>query len=344
MEYTDRIFNYVEKHHPKIWNDINLIVRPHKISSVKKIFHKHLQSVDNINIFNENIKNIPLFLLEFCKAMERNFLSPGESYGILLTCRCTNKYTQNTLDKRHLRESSSCFDNIIHSISKDLDFELNIYTSLKQIFEITNKHKLTTIFVKNYRIEELLNLNKFETCYLTTNNKASNLTKDNVCINFKKYIITESFVPKYLKILQKREDRYYIFRNINQSNIIAFTDLKYIYEKCGLVCYIFNLINVIRLQFFKTDNLESKHEKDIINILRYQCYSGELLSLNRFGLMKNKNRSALDKIGFEAIKQNYVNESIKGCIYPVKTSIDKIFFGQQFNLGSGYNFSVLPKK
>lgn len=338
MEFTDRIFNHVRRHYPNIWKRIRNITRLHKLSSIKRIFNEHLKFVDNIKIFNVHKKRVAVFLLKFCEAIQRNFLCPGDSYGVLAVCRFTSIYTQYTLDSRHLKDIQFDCMNFSNPVNKDLNFELNIYTTLNQIFEITNKRKFTTLFVKNYTIDELLNINSLETCYLDTTDSLQN---DQLIL--KNYIITESFIPNYLKIVQKSEHRSFIFRHIDQNNIMAFTDLKYIYKKCGLVCYFFNLIAVVKLQFFKKTSLQSKHERDMINILMYQCYTGILLPLNRNGLKKNENRSGLDRLCFEAIKQIYVNESIKNTEYPVQTSISKLVYGQQFPAGTGYNnFALYP--
>lgn len=340
MEFTDRIFKYVQRHHPNIWKRIRKITRLHKLSSIKRIFNEHLKSVGNIDIFNVHKKRIGVFLLKFCEAIQRNFLCPGDSYGILVACRFTSIYTQDTLDKRNLKDMKSDCMNINYPANKYLNFELNIYTTLNQIFEITNKRKFTTLFVKNYTVGELLNMNSAETCYVDINDFHSH---DGQQLILKNYIITESFIPNCLKILHKSEHRGFIFRHINQNNIVAFTDLKYIYKKCGLVCYFFNLIAVVKLQFFKKTTLESKHERDMINILTYQCYTGTLLPLNRNGLKKNENRSGLDRLCFEAVKQIYVHESIRNIEYPVGTStISKLHYGQQFPIGTGYNdFAVI---
>lgn len=345
MEFTNRIFDFVRDHSPEIWQQIIYSIQPHKISAVKRIFQEHLKFVEDLHIFNEYTHNLPYFLLQFCKSIQRNFLSPGDPYGILVTCRASKIYTQDILDKRHLKETP--LNNATYCINADLHFELYIYTNLSQIYEITNKRKYITLFVQNYTVQNLFDLFPADTtCYLTAPNvpqKALSASNEYVYINFQKFIITESFVSNYLKILFKPQYRSFVLKCINPTRIVAISDLKYVYEKCGIVCYFFNLIQICKLQFFKNMILESKHETDIINILKYQCYTGQLLPLNRNGLRKNTNRSGLDKLSFEAIKQNYISESIKNYQYPVQTSIDKIFFGQQFNEGTGYTFALQPK-
>lgn len=345
MEYTNRIFNYVEQNYPDIWKQILAITRLHKISSVKKIFNEHLKHVEDIDIFNKYKKNIAIFILEFCKSNQRNFLTPGESFGSLLTSRTTYVYTQEALDKRHLKDQNSNFQYFNYPMSNDLHFEIHIYTTLNQIFELTNRRRYTTIFVKNYSVEELLHLNPSETCYLKwIQNEAIGLNNQRVCLNLKTYIITESFVPGYLKIIQKSEHKNFIFRHISHKNIVAFTDLKYIYEKCGLVCFTFNLRKIVKLQFFKHMTVENKHELDILNVLIYLYYSGIMLPINRNGLKKNRNRSGLDRCCFEAIKQNLVAESLKETVYKVQSLIEEFFFGQQVSVGTGYKgFALLSK-
>ena len=336
MKFTNRIFNYVKEKDPKTWNQILRVTRLYKLSSVKKVFDKLLKyNVNDLEIFNDNLERVPVFLLKFCEALLRKCPSPGDSYGTLLTCRTTHIYTQDTLDKRHLKSQNF---NSVHSnyiINNDLNFELNIYTSLNQIFEITNRRKFTTIFVKDYSVQDLLKLNSLETCHLTS-------TLSNACL--KTYIITESFIPGYLKIIQKSEHKHFIFRHINPRNIVAFTDLKYINEKCGLICYYFNLINILKLQFFKKMKIDGEHEKDIINVLKYQYYTGKLLPINRNGLKKNENRSGLDKCAFEAMRQNLTNEAILEKTYLVDSPISQIIVGKQFSVGTGdMNFALKSK-
>lgn len=342
------LFNHVFFNYPDIWNQMQVICRPHKMSSIIHIFRQHLENIEDLQIFNENVVNIPTFLLEFCKTIRRNFLSPGDSYGILLTCRLTKIYTQDTLDKRHLRDQLPALKNCSYNVEKDLRFEVNIYTSLNQIYEITNKRKFTTLFVRNCEIEELLKIAKDETCYLSIkneNNKAENFENGRVYVSLKKFIIVDSFVDDYFKIIcHKLEDKDYVFRHINQSKIVCFTDLKFVFKKCGIISYFFNLIHVIKFQFFKTMNPSGRNYKDISSIIKYQCCTGEPLPLNRNGLRKNKNRSGLEKLCFEAVKQNYVFESIKTKKYSVNDSVSKIYFGQQFNEGSGYQFEIINKE
>lgn len=344
MEYTNKIFNFVEKNYPEIWKQILAITRLHKISSVKKIFNEHLKHVKDIAVFN-NKKNVAVFLLEFCKAIQRNFLTPGDSFGTLETCRTTYVYTQEALDRRHLKDQNSNFQYFNYSISNDLHFEIYIYTTLTQIFEITNRRRYTTLFLKNYSVEELLNLSPSETCYLKLmQNEAYCSNNERVCLNLKTFIITESFVPGYLKIIQKSEHKNFVFRHINHENIVAFTDLKYIYEKCGLVCFAFNLRKIVKLQFFKHMTVENKHEQDILNVLIYLYYSGIMLPINRNGLKKNSNRSGLDRFCFEAIKQHLVSESLKGRVYPIQSLSELICVGQQIDAGTGYKgFALILK-
>lgn len=345
MEYTNRIFNYVEQNDPEIWEQILAITRLHKISYVKKIFNEHLKHLKDINVFNQNEKNIPIFLLQFCKSMQRNFLTPGDSFGTLVTCRTTNVYTQEALDKRHLKDQTSNFQYSIYPISNDLHFEIYIYTTLNQIFELTNRRKYTTIFFKNVTIKELLNICPLDTCYLELmQNQAYCLNNKRVCLNLKNYIITESFVPGFLKIIQKSEHKHFLFRHINHENVVAFSDLKYIYAKCGLVCFAFNLRKIVKLQFFKHMAVENKHELDILNVLIYLYYSGIMLPINRNGLKKNKNRSGLDRICFEAIKQILVSESLKEIEYLVQSLLELCYFGQQVDVGTGYKgFALILK-
>lgn len=339
-----KLFKYVKVNHHKTWIKMHHIIRPHKMNSVIKHFSKHLTEIQDLDIFNNFIHNIPSFLLQFCKTIKRNDLMPGDAYGILLTCRCTKVCTQDTLDKRHLKDDCSALVGCPYEIEQKLRFELNIYNSISQIYEISNKRKFTTFFVENISVDKLLTLD--DACYLSMGrNTAHTLTQKNVYVHLKKFVITKSFLPGILKILtSKSEDREYIFRHVNIRNIIAFTDLKFIFKKCGIICYFFNLIRVVKLQFFKNLHPTGRNYKDLSNIFKFQCYTGEPLPLNRTGLKKNPHRSGLEKLCFEAVKQNYVSESIKNKTYPVDDSISKIYFGQQFNEGTGYKFCILNKE
>nr|XP_042912495.1 uncharacterized protein LOC122272646 [Parasteatoda tepidariorum] len=343
MDEAASIFNYVKEFDSETWRKIKMIIKPHKMSSVLEIFREHLNNLPDLLVFNQHQENIPQFLLEFCKAIQRNFLSPGDPFGILLTCRVTKLYTQNTLDKRHLKDVLPTLSN--YKVEKDLLFELNIFTSLNQIFEIANKRKFTTLFVTGYEVSELLNISKEETCYLSINNKnnkASNIENHNVYFCLKRFIVLDSFVENYSKIIcQKIDDRDYLMRNLKLTRVVALSDVKYVFKKCGIVCYFFNLINLLKLQFFKTMHSTGRNFKDIINILKFQCHMGEPLPLNRNGLKKHPNRSGLEKLCFEAVKQNYVLESIQSKMYDVNDSVSKIVFGEQFVEGTGYKFSLL---
>lgn len=343
---ANKIFRYVKENHPQTWADMLHIIRPHKMQSLIDKFGEHLANVEDIGIFNNHSENLPRFLLEFCKSASRNFLQAGDSYGLLLTCRCTKMHTQDTLDKRHLRDEVQ--EGCSYDVEKKLHFEVNIYSCLSEIYEISSKRKFTTIFFKNYTVQQLLEISKEESCFLTIKlgaNKAATFENDNVYLSLNKFIIVESFVPKVLKVIvQKSEDKDYVFRHTNSTHILGFTDLKFIYKKCGIVCYYFNLIEVVKLQFFKNLHPSGRNYKDICNILKYQCYTGVPLPLNRNGLRRNPNRSGLEKICFEAVKQNYVSESLKHLEYNVDDSISRIFFGQQFNEGTGYKFEILNKE
>ncbi|GFT47356.1 uncharacterized protein NPIL_605961 [Nephila pilipes] len=126
MDAANIIFHHVKNNFPEIWAEIEFVIRPHKMCSVINIFRQHLNNIEDINIFNCNQDNIPIFLLEFCKCIRRNFLSPGDAYGILLTCRSTKMYTQDMLDKRHLSDKFPILQNCSHKVGKDLHFEVII--------------------------------------------------------------------------------------------------------------------------------------------------------------------------------------------------------------------------
>lgn len=345
MSLGEKLFRYVEENALDTWKQILFVIRPHKIESIIAQFDKHLKNVDDLEIFNTHAQNIPKFLLEFCKTASRNFFVPGDPYGLLLTCRCTKIYTQDTLDKRHLKDEVSTLKGCPRDLEQKLRFEINIYSSLNQIYEISNKRKFTTIFVKNCTVSELLMMAYEDTCYLTSGmENAVNYRNDHVYINLNRFIIVDSFIPNILKIIiQKSEDKDFVFRHIEPRNIVAFTDLKYILKKCGIPCYFYNIQKIVKLQFFKNMNVSGRNYKDICNILFYQCRKGEVFPLNRTGVKNDRERSGLGKMSFEAVKQNYVSESIKRKRYPVQDSVSKMYFGIQPNEGTGYNFQIINK-
>ncbi|GFR32844.1 uncharacterized protein TNCT_443241 [Trichonephila clavata] len=83
--------------------------------------------------------------------------------------------------------------------------------------------------------------------------------------------------------------------------------------------------------------------KNIMTILKYQCRTGRPLPLTRDGLAKNPERSPLEILSFEAWKRNCAHMCIEATSVQVNRRTEKMFFGQQFREGTGYDFCLLNK-
>lgn len=334
---TNELFQFVEQEYPEVWRAMLRLVRPHSIRSVKFVFQQHLLHCDNISVF-QNVERIPNFLLEFVRTVTRCILQPGTSYGLLLTCRVTKQNTQATLDGRHLKMNIDDEDTRkkdSQNIPKDLLKEIFLFTDVTHIFEISKTKTFFHILVKNYTDTELLN--RFpDSCFIDFEKgdcfKGSNQFGHKIYYNLAQFIIIKAFTPGVYRILYKnRVHLESLLSHLNSDNIIAFSDVMYVYKKCGISSYFCNLINLLDHQFFKNAKHLTANDFDIVNIIKYQCFSGQPLPLNRNGLRKDPNKSGLERLCFEAVRQNLIEESVKGSQYRVEDSTSKIFFGQQFN-------------
>ncbi|GFQ68168.1 uncharacterized protein TNCT_729891 [Trichonephila clavata] len=336
MEQSLLLFREVELRAPDVYSRILHIIRPHRIESIIRLFGGHLKrNVPDLNIFNTYRTNIPELLLSFVQASRKNFPEPGDAFGIQLTCRITKNDTQSTLDSKHLGSREQC---VQYNVVKSLQYEIQLFSTSAHIFELATKRTFSSVLVRNYTVKELLHRLP-EAGYLERGQPF------NKCRDGRgRYFYVSTF--KYILVKDKHwirivfcflRDLNYLLRYLDATRIVAFTDIKYVFKKCGILCHFFNLLQLVLFQRFN-------NERDIVTVCKYQCKSGQPLPLNRDGLARNSERSPLEVLSFEAPKKNFVRFSTMqpSPTYPVQTSADKIFFGQQFNEGTGYHFALLP--
>ncbi|GFX13553.1 uncharacterized protein TNCV_3136261 [Trichonephila clavipes] len=92
-----------------------------------------------------------------------------------------------------------------------------------------------------------------------------------------------------------------LLRRLDAERVTAFSDIRAVFQKCGIVAYFFNWIRVVQEQLPLQNSV---HMKNIMTILKYQCRTGRPLPLTRYGLAKNPERSPLEILSFEAWKRN----------------------------------------
>lgn len=346
MDAAHTLFLYVQQHRPDLHQEILHLIRPHSLKSVLSFFQEHLEhSVPDLTIFNKHSANIPIFCLEFVKAIRKNFPQPGDAYGIQLTCRITRSDTQGTLDSKHLR--SSLHDGpSSYNVSKELLYELNLFTTQSQVFELAMRHQYSTVFVDGYDLKELWERLP-EAGYLRRGgdfNKAENRQGQHVYVNTFQYVLVQD--QRGVRILyQSAAQLTELLQRLDMRKVVAFSDIRSLLKQCGVVCHFFNMVQLLRRQLFT--NVDSVYEKDVLAVCKYQCRSGQALPLTREGLAKNQERSPIEVLSFEAPKKNYARLCTgpeRTTQYGVTTSADKIFFGQQFNEGTGSGFALLPQE
>ena len=345
MEAVEKLFRYVTSYYPDTMVEIREIIKPYGIESLKKILYKHFEkNVPSLKPINARLEAFPNFLLAFCNVARRQFPQPGDALGIQLTCRITNRYTQQFLDVRHLKnesEISVCTQSAMNSTTKAIHNQINAFTEFSNILEISRNKIYSQILVCE-SLDELMRKIPNSCILERGSDKGIDLESTGVYLNARDFIISTSFLKNNTRILYKKKRNLdYLFRLISIENVVALTDLKFVYEKCGITCFFFNYLTVLKCQFFKKINLDSREEHDIVNVIRFQCSTGTPLPTNRNGLKKNPNRSAIEKLCFEAVKQNLADEAMRGEIYPVSDSTSKMFFGQRFNEGTG-NDDFIP--
>lgn len=333
MEPAERLFAFVQQSFPSVYQEIQQTIQPHSIQALVKHFGAHLaRSVPDLSIFNGVPREkIPQLCLAFAKAARKRFPSPGDAFGIQLTCRITKSDTQDTLDSKHLDYIE---ENREFNVDRGLRSDIELFSRQAQVFQLSSKQKHFSVFLER-STDKLGMFQKVPEMAWLERGMPFNKGRDQS--GQLRYLTTFRFiyVPEQDKILYRSvKDLTLLFKRLD--NVLAISDLKYVFQKCGIVSHFFNLHRVLERQLFTEG--DSPARKDVMTVCKYQCRTGRPLPLSRDGLAKNPERTPIEVLSFEAPKKNYARLC---CQRPpietkVHSSADKIFFGQQFNEGTGY--------
>lgn len=334
-----RMMEYTRLARPDYFEAIMKKITPHKLNAVLCIIEGHLRRYD-LKIFNANISAVPQFMWAIVKHLR--FPIPGTAKGIELACRASKSDTQAALDSKHM--PSSLGFRLEFNVEKAILHELALFSTQKQVFEISNRRRYATVYT-HCSVDELMELLP-EACHLVPNaerNKGKNSEGKFCYLSFCKYIVVED--RGSIKILyQSLKDLYDLLRIISLKNVVAFSDVRNLFQKCGIVSYFFNMVQIVERQLFTND--DSPYEKDILTLIKYQCVSGKPLPLTRDGLAKNPNRTKLEVLAFEAMKKNLTHystdKSSDKWSDASAASADCLFFGQQCKEGDGFSFALIP--
>lgn len=335
-----QLMERTRKARPDLFEAITRKITPHKLDAVLHLMEGHLRRHD-LKIFLENEEAVPEFVWAFVKHMR--IPEPGTAQGICQACRSSKGDTQAALDSKH--NSSSSESRSEFNVEKNVLHELALFSTQKQVFEFSNRRRYATVYA-NCPVEELMNLLP-EACQLVPRaerNKGRNSEGKFQYLSTFKYILVED--RGSVKILyQSLRDLYGLLRRIAPNKIVAFSDVRNLFQKCGIVSHFFNMIKIVERQLFIND--DSAYEKDVLTLMKYQCRSGKPLPLTRDGLAKNPDRTPIEVLSFEAVKKNFGKFSTgkfrKRWSKGLSASADGMFFGQMPQEGDGYRFAVIPK-
>lgn len=329
MDIARILFDYVAKVEPQRYQFMLHMIQPHSLEAVLYHFQRHLEtSVPDLHIFNRNMHRIPDFCFHFVKAIVRQFPTPGDSFGIQLTCRVTKNNTQGTLDSKHLQ--SFTYHEPDFNVDSTIRYELQSFTNHAHFFEMSTRHEYATVFT-SHTSSELLE--RLPNAGVLERGAGFNKSSDGRYLRMFDFIIVED------KVLYKNIKSLFTLL-CRLTKIDGFSDIRMVFQKCGLISYFFNVAHVVKYRFSN----QPIYAKDIMTVVKFQCRTGRPLPLTREGLAKNPERSPLEVISFEAPKTNFARYStINAGTYPVKKSADKMFFGQQFNEGTAY-FALKPRQ
>lgn len=336
-----RLIAIVRERRPDIYEAILQKIRPYSLESVLKIFDCHLSNVPDLNVFNENIDAIPEFVWTVIKYMK--FPIPGDAFGIMVICRVNKSDTQGALDSKHLT-NVNC-QQFEFNVEKEILDELALFSNHMQIFELANRHKYATVYMSPETSLNSLMKRLPSACILE---RGSYFNKGRNAEGSFKYLITFKYIlvedRGSIKVLYRSlADLYQILRHVPLQDIAAFSDIRCLFKKCGITCSFFNMVEIANRQLFMNDG--SKYEKDVITLLTFMFCRGELLPMNREGLAKNKDRTPIDILSFEAMKKNcskLCTGPLRGVWHEVERSLEYIFTGRQFIEGTGYMFACIP--
>lgn len=335
-----RLMEYTREKRPDLFEAIMRKITPHKLDAVLCIMEGHLRRYD-LKVFNENVEAVPQFVWTVVKYLR--FPQPGTAQGILLAYRTSKSDTQAALDSKHMSSSSEFRSEF--NVEKNILHELALFSTQKQVFEFSNRRRYASVYT-NCSIKELFTLLP-EACHLVPHaerNKGKNSDGEFKYLSTFKYILVED--RGSVKVLyQSLKDLYGLLRRVSPKEIAAFSDVRNLFQKCGIVSHFFNMVKIVERQLFTND--ESAYEKDVLTLIKYQCRSGKPLPLTRDGLAKNPDRTMIEVVSFEALKKNFAKfctgESRNQWSGGLSNSAEKLFFGQQCNDGDGYTFAVIPK-
>lgn len=336
-----RLIAVVREKRPDIYKTILQKIRPYSLDSVLKIFECHLRNVKDLSVFNKNVDAIPEFMLTVIRHMKLPI--PGDAIGIMIICRTNKSDTQGALDSKHMTNVNS--HQFEFNVEKEILDESALFSNHMQIFELANRHKYATVFMScdtslPYLMKRLPNA-----CILE---RGGEFNKGRNAEGVFRYLITFKYIlvedrGSFKVFYRSLADLYLILRCVPLKYVVAFSDIRCLFKKCGITCSFFNMVEIARRQLFMNDG--SKYEKDVITLLTFMFRRDELLPMNREGLAKNKDRTPIDIFSFEAMKRNgaklCTGES-RGEWHIVETSLEKIFFGQQPKSGTGYMFACMP--
>lgn len=327
---------------PDLYQEILTKIKPYSLESVLEIFDKHLQNVPDIRIFNLCRDKVPEFCWDII--MHMKFPEPGDAIGINLICRVTKSDTQGALDSKHLQ---SCITNsrlLEFNVEKDILDELAIFSNHMQLFELANRHKYATIFMNhNVAINDLAR--RLPNAGILKRggdyNKGFDDKGNEQYLASFRYVLLED--RGSMKVLYKSlADLYNVLRRVPLRNIYAFSDVRCVFKRCGSLPTYFNMGKLAKRQLFKNDN--PRYEKDITTLLTFMFSRRELLPLNREGLARNKDRTPIDILSFEAMKRNaskLATGDLRGQWIDCQGSNDAILTGSQPVEGTGYHYELL---
>lgn len=316
------------------------ILRPIAIKSFINIIIYNLDNFNIDNIYTSLINNrdCARFFIKLAKIMRKNLPEPGTPYGLLFASKLSKRLVQSNLD----------YKNVTANFNDDVKLSSNIKIKLCQSHMSCLQHVIDIKDLKFYQITCSIKnqiVDKFKQLIF------SNATRSN-CIHYE-HIRTDQTGIVILRIICDNMASYKFV--INQ--LFCFSDkyhctiffgsskCKTIHDKLGPVMYFITQLNYIfAQQFNKIPRIRflTKQEYEIFFILIYQISgNGKLIALNRAGIKINDNNSGLEKICFEAAKQNLYNEALNNKTYEMSDSQSKLFFGQNIIEGTGYKFDFI---
>ncbi|GFQ74340.1 uncharacterized protein TNCT_353571, partial [Trichonephila clavata] len=257
------------------------LIQPHSLEAILELFQHHLeQSVPDLRRFNQHQACLPNLCLKFVQLIRKRFPSPGDASGIQLTCRVTKSDTQGTLDSKHLKSQEER-DDAFH-VDALLLGELHCFSTQTQVFELATRHGYSTVFTRGYTGQELLQ-RLSDACLLTRGlpyNKGRTLNGTYKYLNTCTFIV----VPDN-KVVYRTSAKHWlgVLRRLDAERVLAFSDIRAIFQKCGIVAYFFNWMRVVQEQLPLQNSVQMKN---IMTILKYQCRTGRPLPLTRDGLAK----------------------------------------------------------